>query len=135
MINNQDILFFNELIQNIKPNSTVKICVNNLSFNAIFDLLEPFQNCKSVELLIQKTDFDHQKASFVKDLSENETNAKLQTYYRLRQVLDFVEKFVFVKRELPEVTVSLLLMINHFNLHQIILTKRHLDSLKMGNLI
>ncbi|SEM18311.1 Superfamily II DNA or RNA helicase, SNF2 family [Chryseobacterium taichungense] len=98
MINNQDILFYNELIQIIKPNSTVKICVNNFSFNAIFDLLEPFQNCKSIELLIQKTDFDLQKASFVKDLSENETNAKLQTYYRLRQVLDFIEKSVSVKK-------------------------------------
>ena len=98
MINNQDVIFFNELINNIKPNSTVKICVNNFSFNAVFDLLEPFQNCKSIEILIQKTDFDLQKSSFVKDLSENETNAKLQTYYRLRQVLDFVEKFVFVKK-------------------------------------
>jgi len=98
VINNQDILFYNELIQIIKPNSTVKICVNNFSFNAIFDLLEPFQNCKSIELLIQITDFDLQKASFVKDLSENETNAKLQTYYRLRQVLDFIEKSVSVKK-------------------------------------
>ncbi|SHJ88895.1 DEAD/DEAH box helicase [Epilithonimonas mollis] len=98
IINNQDKIFLNELIQNIDSNSRIKLCVNNFTYNSIFDLLEKLREVESIQIIIQQTDLDFQKPFFVNDVTENETNSKLQTYYRLQQVLNFVDDSVSIRK-------------------------------------
>lgn len=98
IINNQDKLFIEEITQKLQFNSVVKICSNSFSFNAIYDLIEFLKDCKSVEILIQKDDFETKKSQFIKDVLENETNNKLQSYYRLKQVIEFIEEFVVLRQ-------------------------------------
>ncbi|MCO7722406.1 DEAD/DEAH box helicase [Myroides odoratimimus] len=86
LINNQDKILISELEYSINTNSIVSICVNSFSFNALYDLLEILKQCKVVNILINQEAFANKKL-FIHDISENETNSKLQGFYRLNKIV------------------------------------------------
>ena len=97
LINNQDKILMTELDQAIDVNSEVSVCVNNFSFNAIYDLLDAFKRCKVVNILINQEDIINKKQQFIRDITENETSNKLQSYYRLNKVVEESTQFNFRK--------------------------------------
>jgi len=88
LINNQDKILIAELEQAIDSNSVVSICTNFFTFNALFDLLESFKDCKTVNILINKVEIEKNSQHFISDVTETETNNKLQSYYRLKKVIE-----------------------------------------------
>lgn len=92
IINNQSQLLYSVLTERILSGSVVKLCVNHFSFNAIFDLIEAFDKCSVLDIIVQKQDANKIKSVFVNDLSENETHSNLQSYYRLKQTVNFFEE-------------------------------------------
>ncbi|WP_291067834.1 MULTISPECIES: helicase-related protein [unclassified Empedobacter] len=85
IINNQTTLFIDEINKIISSNSNIKICTNYFTFNAVFEIINKISEFKSIEILVQDANFNNQKELFIHDISENETNSKLQTYYRLNK--------------------------------------------------
>ncbi|EPH12280.1 hypothetical protein HMPREF9713_01121 [Myroides odoratimimus CCUG 12700] len=97
LINNQDKILMSELERLINSNSVVNICVNTFSFNAIYDLLEAFKRCEILNILINQENINHKKELFIQEISENETNSKLQSHYRLNKIVEESSKFSFRK--------------------------------------
>lgn len=95
LINNQDKILISELDRAINTNSVVSICVNSFSFNALYDLLDVLKECEVVNILINQDDFNSKRNLFVYDLSENETNNILQSYYRLNKIIQETPSFNF----------------------------------------
>lgn len=95
IINNQTTTLIDEILANTTTSSVVKICTNNYTFNALYDLLKIFKECANVDIIINKDDFDRlsNRESYVRDLSENSTNNKLQTYYRINTIIAESDQF------------------------------------------
>lgn len=91
IINNQEILLIDKLKEKINFDSEIFIAINYFTVNALFDLLNQLTDCSSVQLLINEYSFEKSKESFIDDDEENETHFKLTSYYRLNQVVKFLE--------------------------------------------
>ena len=86
IINNQSILFLDSLKDNIDADTSVRICTNCFTINAIYNLIDNFEDCSSIKLLINKLTFESDIRKFVNDTDENQTHLKLTSYYRLNRV-------------------------------------------------
>lgn len=98
IINNQDKTFIEEIEKSIDDTSSIRICVNSFTFNALYDLIEPLQKSKSVEILIKLDEISKNKQHFLRDISENITNNKLQTYYRIQKLIELFEDKVAIRQ-------------------------------------
>ena len=91
IINNQDTLLHEEIVGSITVKSKVKMCINYFSYNALYNLIDSFGACQSIEVLINNDSFESKKPLFVYDVSENETNMELQSHHRIGKVLEFAK--------------------------------------------
>lgn len=96
LINNQDNLLIEEVSAAIQEGVEVLICTNFFTFNALYDLIEHFKAAKAVKILINQSHLEEHQIDFVRFLSERETNNRLQSFYRLRKVIDLLGESVAV---------------------------------------
>ena len=98
IVNNQDTLLHEEMGRYITAASTVKMCVNYFSYNALYTLIESFGVCHSIEVLINSDSFEENKCRFIYDTAENETNSQLQSHYRLNHVTEFAKTSLSLRK-------------------------------------
>src|SRR5690606_10252818 len=91
-INNQDIILYDRLKENIRQDSEVYILSNYFTINAIFDLLPSLKGCKKVQLLLNEATLDTEKIKFINDIKENESHLNLKSFFRLNKVGHFLNQ-------------------------------------------
>ena len=50
IVDNQETLLHEEIVRSISVNSMVKICINYFSYNALYNLIDSFGACQSIEI-------------------------------------------------------------------------------------
>src|SRR5690606_36407575 len=98
IINNQDYYLFNEILSKVNSNSEILICSNNFTFNALFGLLNQINWGQRVRLIINTIDFEENKALFIHNPLEVQTDAALNGYYRLNAVLKEIQANVEIRK-------------------------------------
>jgi len=98
IINNQDYILLNEILSKVKSDSEILICSNNFSFNALFDLFNQIDVTQRVRIIINTGDLEEKKALFIHNPLEVQTDASLNGYYRLSEVLKEIQSNVEIRK-------------------------------------
>ena len=77
LINNQDVILFDELISVLNEDSEVRICTSYLSIPALFELSDYLMKVKSIEILIDNHNID-------KDIRFSYDSAECKNYFQLK---------------------------------------------------
>ena len=90
LINNQDILLFDELSAVLNPDAEVRICTSYLSIPAIFELKELLIKVKSIDILIDNSHIDNDIRFGYDDLERN-NYFQLTSRYQAEKIKSLVQ--------------------------------------------
>lgn len=90
LINNQDILLFNELTSILNEESKVQICTSFLSIPAIFELSEHLARVKLIEIIVDNHNID-KDIRFAYDSAESKNYFQLKSKFQAENVKQLVQ--------------------------------------------
>lgn len=133
IINNQDILFIDQIKTLINDNATVYISCNHFTAFAFFELLDTFKSAKQICVLLNYDFSEEDDFRFIHNNSENILNQLLDRKYKLNQVIGLIEeKIEFRKGSLGN--QNILLIENNEAVTGFTFTPLNFDSICIGKL-
>ncbi|MCB0745857.1 MAG: DEAD/DEAH box helicase family protein [Ignavibacteriae bacterium] len=131
IINNQDILFLQELKDKINQFSNVYISCNHFTSFAVFELLETLNKADSVEVLLDFSLSEKEDFKFIQNKNEEKLNFKLDRTYKINRVISLIEeKIQFRKGGIGNQNIIIVKNGDVSNCY--IITPQNLDSVSLG---
>jgi hypothetical protein len=98
IINNQDLLFINEVRHLLNEKSNVYLSCNHFTSFALFELIDTFKRSKEIRFLLNNDFKSEDDFKYVQSQAENRLNLTLDRKYRINQVLGLIDDKIQIRK-------------------------------------